>query len=193
MFISLAWTVLFGLMAPWGQQEPASKEPPQKVEQAKPAPSGDDGEKKSAAAPSGDASKIAERVEKLSWLVGRWRIEAKDDFVEEWWTDGGGGVMFGINRTVTRGKLETFEFLRIVFEEDGGIVYQASPSGRFPPTEFRMTELGGKRVVFENQKHDFPTRIEYLVEGDVVTVTLSGPDRGKEKWTFKKWKRYEPK
>jgi hypothetical protein len=41
-----------------------------------------------------------------------------------------------------------------------GIFYIAQPQGN-PPTEFRLTESLGNRVVFENKAHDFPQRIVY--------------------------------
>ena len=72
--------------------------------------------------------------------------------------------MLAVSRTVSRGKLTAFEFLRVV-ERDGGLVYIAQPGGR-PPTEFVLTELGNTRAVFENPRHDSPQRIVYELAAD---------------------------
>ena len=72
--------------------------------------------------------------------------------------------MLGVSRTVSRGKMVGFEYLRIV-ERDGGLVYIAQPGGA-PPTEFVLTKLGTTRAVFENPRHDFPQRIVYELSAE---------------------------
>jgi hypothetical protein len=76
-----------------------------------------------------------------------------------------------------------FEFLRIV-EKEGGLVYIAQPGGR-PPTEFVLTELGGRSAAFENPSHDFPERIEYKLSGETLTATISGGGQ-QESYVFKR-------
>ena len=64
-----------------------------------------------------------------------------------------------------------FEFLRVV-ERDGGLVYIAQPGGA-APTEFVLNELGPKRAVFDNPRHDFPKRIVYELSGKgELTATI---------------------
>jgi hypothetical protein len=58
----------------------------------------------------------------------------------------------------TRGEQASFEFLRIEQRPDGGLVYLASPGGRAPQTEFRLTTLdtARQRAVFTSLSNDFP-------------------------------------
>jgi hypothetical protein len=72
--------------------------------------------------------------------------------------------MLAVSRTVSRGKMSAFEFLRVV-ERDGGLVYVAQPGGR-APTEFVLTELSKTRAVFENPRHDSPQRIVYELSAE---------------------------
>ena len=72
--------------------------------------------------------------------------------------------MLAVSRTVSRGKMGAFEYLRIV-ERDGGLVYIAQPGGA-APTEFVLTELGTNRAVFENPRHDYPKRIAYELSAE---------------------------
>jgi len=103
----------------------------------------------------------------LSWLAGAWvgtRGTGGAISIEERWSPPLGGAMLAVSRTVARGKLSAFEFLRVI-ERDGGLVYVAQPQGA-PPTEFVLTELVGKRAVFENPRHDSPQRITYELSAE---------------------------
>ncbi len=95
----------------------------------------------------------------MAWLAGAWIGTRGARSIEERWSPPLGGAMLGASRTVSRGSMVAFEYLRIV-ERDGGLVYVAQPNGA-PPTEFVLTELGTTRAVFENPRHDSPQRIVY--------------------------------
>lgn len=111
----------------------------------------------------------------LAWLSGCWRGPAG----EECWLEPGRAGMLGVSRgPVDGGEAPSFEFLRIV-EDDGALVYLASPGGRCPPTPFRSVEVGDGRVVFANPEHDFPQRIIYDGrEAGVLVATIEGPRGG---------------
>lgn len=110
----------------------------------------------------------------VAWLAGGWtgtRGSQGQTTVEERWSPPLGGSMLAISRTVTRGKLSAFEYLRIV-EREGGLVYVAQPNGG-AATEFVLTEVGPTRAVFENPKHDYPKRIVYeLGEDGGLSATI---------------------
>lgn len=110
----------------------------------------------------------------MAWLTGTWVMEAGGT-TEEQWTPAAGGAMLGTSRTIARGRMVAFEYLRIV-ERDGGLVYIPQPNGR-PPTEFVLTAMSASEVVFENPTHDFPQVIRYARQGDdelVVTISATG-------------------
>jgi hypothetical protein len=98
----------------------------------------------------------------MAWLADAWVGTSGTNgarSIEERWSPPLGGAMLAVSRTVSRGKMVAFEYLRIV-EREGGLVYIAQPGGA-PPTEFVLTELGKSRAVFENPRHDSPQRIVY--------------------------------
>ena len=119
----------------------------------------------------------------MAWLTGAWvgtRGAEGATSIEERWSPPLGGAMLAVSRTVSRGKMGAFEFLRIV-ELDGGLVYIAQPGGG-APTEFVLTELGARRAVFENPRHDYPKRIVYelAAEGNLsatIGFTKGGSPR----------------
>lgn len=120
------------------------------------------------AAQDGSAPKITD----LAWLVGDWRTAAGGRRqVDEHWTVPAGGVMMGVSRTVSGGKMSEFEFLRIVERADG-IFYIAQPNGRAPGTEFKLTKVSAEQATFENPQHDFPKRIMYKKTPDGITASI---------------------
>jgi hypothetical protein len=112
-------------------------------------------------------------VERLAWMAGHWSEIEGDVVSEEAWIGARGGVMMGVNRTADSKQTFASEQLRI-YEEDGVIWYEASPSGQ-ATARFQLISANGKRAVFENLEHDFPQRIEYQRDGDRLTATISGP------------------
>lgn len=125
------------------------------------------------------------KVEALGWMTGTWVQESPRAKVTESWLGPGNGLMVAANLTTYANGRRNFEFLRIADTAEG-FSYFASPGGR-PAVEFRMKELGDRRVVFENEAHDFPQRVLYWREGEVLFARIEGSVRGQtrhEEWRF---------
>jgi hypothetical protein len=127
-------------------------------------------------APAGPPVPIGE----LAWLAGTWSGTEAGTTTEEHWMAPAGGVMLGMNRTVGDGFVFG-EHLRIE-ETNAGTYYRAWPDGQ-EPTSFRVVSAGPRRAVFENPAHDYPRRIVYALEGEVLSMTISGdPDQRVATW-----------
>lgn len=115
-------------------------------------------------------------------MSGYW-LSCDDGEVAESWIGAGAGAMLGTNLSAGGG----FEFLRIADNGRGGYSYYSMPNGRAPATEFTMVSLEPGRVVFENLAHDFPQRIIYQREGEVLRARIESADgsRGME-WAFRR-------
>jgi hypothetical protein len=111
------------------------------------------------------------------WMSGYWLSCANGETAENWF-GAGTGVLLGTN--LSGGG---FEFLRIAANEQGGVSYYAMPGGSSPPTEFAMVSHEGERAMFENTAHDFPQRVIYAREGDLMTARIDGRDQAME-WRF---------
>ncbi len=115
----------------------------------------------------------------LSWIAGNWsgtRGSQNQISFEERWTPPLGGSMFAISRTVSRGKLGAYEYLRIL-ERDEGLVYTAQPNGG-KATDFVLTEFSATRAVFDNPRHDYPKRIVYDLSPDGALSATIGYMKG---------------
>lgn len=117
-------------------------------------------------------------------MSGYWlSCEAGRETAESW-IGAGTGTMLGTNLSA-----EGFEFLRIAANDAGGLSYYSMPNGASPPTAFAMTSNDEQRVVFENPAHDFPQRIIYERDRDVMVARIEGPMDGRTQsmeWRFRR-------
>lgn len=128
----------------------------------------------------------AQEIEKLSWMNGTWTQSKGGETVQESWLGPEGNTMVAANLTMSATRGASFEFLRIA-ASPSGLSYFGSPGGK-TPVEFKLKEMGNRRVVFENLAHDFPHRIMYWLEADGamkarIEGTIQGKVRGME-WRF---------
>jgi hypothetical protein len=124
-----------------------------------------------AAVAAGEAAKVD-----LDWLAGRWCSADGSGGYEESWLAPRGGAMIGLSREIRGDRMVGFEFMRIALVDEVP-TYLAQPNGR-PPTAFPRAEGGEHWVRFENKAHDFPQRIEYRRDGELLNAEISGPGEG---------------
>ena len=121
----------------------------------------------------------------LDWLAGHWCAQDGDRSSEEFWLPARGGLMLGLNRSVTP-KGAAFEFLRIEVTKDGAR-YIAQPGGA-PPTAFDLVTATANKVTFANPTHDYPKRVHYAREGDALTASTDAGADDKKPDSFR-WKK----
>lgn len=126
-------------------------------------------------------------LDSLTWLVGSWSGQYDDTLIEEHWSPPRAGMMLGTNRTIAFGRVVHYEFLQIEATDDG-IFYRAWPKTQ-KPASFRLIDASKSRAVFANPEHDFPTRITYWREGDILNAQVEGESPGKTRSETWRWKR----
>jgi hypothetical protein len=116
------------------------------------------------------------------WMSGYW-LACEGGETAENWIGAGRDMLLGTN--LSGGG---YEFLRIAANERGEIVYYSMPGGRSPPTEFVLTGHADQRAVFENPAHDFPKRIIYDRDGDVMVARIDGGEGSVQamEWRFQR-------
>lgn len=120
------------------------------------------------------------------WMAGAWCTDGPaTDRVCEYWTPESGGLMLGAGITMKRGRPSEWEQTRIA--RDGAVpAYFASPNGA-PAVEFRAVASDATSITFENRGHDYPQRIRYWREGDLLIAEISLADGGKPmRWTYRR-------
>lgn len=108
----------------------------------------------------------------MSWMAGYWLDCTNGREVSETWSDPRKGLMVGHNVTVSRAGRVGFEVSHIGMTPQG-FAYVAQPDGA-PPTVFVLRESTGTRAVFSNPDNDFPQRVIYWREGEVLNARIEG-------------------
>ena len=132
----------------------------------------------------------AQKIDQLAWMTGTWAQIKENDSVRESWLGPQGKLMVAVNLTNSQRRGTSYEFLRIA-ETATGLAYYANPQGK-PPVEFKVKEMGEKKVTFENPTHDFPQRIHYWIAADgAMHARIEGNIQGKDRaieWRFEREK-----
>lgn len=116
-------------------------------------------------------------VNEVNWLAGCWEFTRGNRHVAEQWTAARGGTMLGVSRTVSDGRTVDYEFI-LIREANGRLEYVAKPS-RQPEAVFTSVRVSADEAIFENPRHDFPTRIHYRTQpGGGLLATIEGNVNG---------------
>lgn len=143
---------------------------------------------------NGDSDKNEkEKIKLAHWLLGTWENKSADGMLAEIWTKTNDSTFLG-NSYFIKAK-DTIHFETIVLQQIGDdLIYSATVKGQNEdkPVAFSLTETLENKLVFENQKHDYPQKISYQkVPNSKLITTISGLENGKvsaEKYTLAKKK-----
>ncbi|MDF2187173.1 DUF6265 family protein [Paraflavitalea sp. CAU 1676] len=121
---------------------------------------------------------VPDDFKKLHWLSGTWqRTNAKPgrSGYERWEMDGdramkGWGVSMKGNDTLITEKIR----LEI---KDNKIWYVADVPENKAPVYFELTSITPSGFICENPAHDFPKKISYQLEGNILTAIISAGDK----------------
>jgi uncharacterized protein DUF6265 len=119
-------------------------------------------------------------IERIGWLAGCFEMRSGTRVVEEVRMGVRAGSMLGMGRTSTPQGLKEYE-LTLIAERDGGLVYEAHPSGQ-PAAVFKANVVTSDSVIFAAPEHDYPQIVGYARAGkDSVIAWIDGTAGGKRK------------
>lgn len=125
------------------------------------------------------------------WMAGCWEMRNGDQWAEECWTIPRGGMMLGSGRTGIGDQLATWENMRIALAEPIGegpirMVFWAAPGG-IGWTAFAWSPAGDEGVTFHNAANDYPQRVRYWREGELLNAEISLEDGTRPmRWSFRR-------
>ncbi len=113
-------------------------------------------------------------VSDFNWLLGTWQREntKQGTTATEYWVSDAEG-MAGQGITLQGSDTVFVENLKIQ-KKEGDLFYVAEVAHNPAPTFFKIVTYGKNEFSCENPSHDFPKRIDYTLEGDRLTVVISG-------------------
>lgn len=119
-------------------------------------------------------------LSKLSWMAGCWATSGGATTIEEHWSKPAAGQMLGYSRTLKGERIIFFEFMRLESTSEG-VIYTPRFGTPQKPVPFRLTTLAGTSAVFENPEHDFPKKILYRRNGDLLHARVEGTRSGSQR------------
>jgi hypothetical protein len=137
-----------------------------------------------------EAQRTAAEPPLPAWMTGCWTSAEGDQWSEECWMAPRGGMMLGTARSGTAGRVTEWETMRIEAtggKGDGspiGMAFRAAPRG-MNWTTFAWSPESGAGVTFINIANEYPQRIRYWREGDLLRAEVSQVDGSRPKrWAF---------
>ena len=113
------------------------------------------------------------RLAGLDWMAGSWKGEMWGGEFFAYYSTPEGGKILSHSYLVKGGKKVFYEF-EMFDVQKGEVAYSPFPAGR-PAGGFLLKQTDQKRAVFENPKKDYPTRIVFERQENLLQVTLSDP------------------
>lgn len=112
-------------------------------------------------------------------------MEQGASWTDEVWTTPRGGTMLGMSRSGFGPDMKEWEFARIERKADGLLSFFAQPRGK-PATEFRQVLRSSDAVEFANPANDYPQRIRYARQGQLLMAEISRLDGSEEmRWNYR--------
>ncbi len=113
-------------------------------------------------------------IDSVAFMAGDWGMTDADGWTHEHWSAPMGGTMMGYS--MSGADTVTFrEFMRIAPNDDGQLALVVTGVD-LTPVAFTLTEAAVNSATFEAPEHDYPQKIKYMRDGDVMVATISMTD-----------------
>jgi hypothetical protein len=119
---------------------------------------------------------------KAEWFIGEWGNKSAEGELTERWKKVNDSVYFGESYFVAGGKDTVFSEHVNLEDKNGKLSFIVTVPGQNEelPVTFEMTSSTNNQIVFENPKHDYPSKIVYnKVGNDSLVAEIFGLKKGK--------------
>jgi Domain of unknown function (DUF6265) len=126
--------------------------------------------------------KTYNQISKANWFMGNWENLAKEGAFHENWIQKTDSSFSG-KSFVLVGKDTVFSEDVILEQKNDSLFYivSAKNQNNEKPVSFYLSSATSKQLVFENPKHDFPSKIVYNKVGtDSIVAEIFGTQNQKE-------------
>lgn len=121
-------------------------------------------------------------IDKAAWFIGEWGNKSKEGELTERWKKENDSVYFGESYFVVGEKDTVFAEHVKLEDKNGKLSFTVTVPGQNDelPVTFEMTSSTDNQIVFENPKHDYPSKIVYnKVGNDSLVAEIFGLKKGK--------------
>jgi hypothetical protein len=131
-------------------------------------------------------------VEQANWFLGSWQNKTSDGDFTEIWKQKNDSIYLGVSYVIV--KTDTVFNETISLEKKNkkwNYCVSVKNQNNEQPVSFEMTNMTPSQLVFENAKHDFPSKITYTkITQDSMVAKISGILKGKEQTEYFPMKRF---
>lgn len=123
-------------------------------------------------------NRASEPKENFDWILGNWiRTNDPEGYITfENWNKKNTSEYIGLSYTMQHKDTVWQENIRFVRNNETWS-FEVIGKGEAEPTTFRLTKTEHAKFVCENQENEFPKKIEYAKNGDLLRAKISGGDR----------------
>lgn len=120
-------------------------------------------------------------LSQVEWLLGTWQRQQKNGFLYEHWERGDSTHFSGLAFTL-KGKDTLVTERMKMLQTDTALFFVAVVAHNDSAVYFKLTSADSGRMIFENPKHDFPTRVIYrAAPPDSMYARIEGVIKGQDK------------
>lgn len=126
--------------------------------------------------------KTYSNLAKAEWFIGEWGNKSAEGELTERWKKENDSVYFGESYFVVGEKDTVFGEHVHLEDKNGKLSFIVTVPGQNDelPVTFEMTSSTDNQIVFENPKHDYPSKIVYKKVGnDSLVAEIYGVKKGK--------------
>ena len=122
------------------------------------------------------------QLKKASWFIGNWENISKEATFKEFWNKKNDSTYFAESIVIIKKDTVFYEQMDL-FQKSDSLIMKISVKNqnKEKPVSFYLTKANENELVFENPKHDFPTKIVYSkITNDSIVGAIYGKKEGKE-------------
>lgn len=130
---------------------------------------------------NGREIKDYDELTKAKWLLGTWQNQTLDGNLQEIWSVKNDSTYFGQSYFINKKDTIHHETIELV-QDNEQLNYIATVRGENQNLSitFKFKETEENELIFENPKHDYPTKIFYKLKDSLkLDISISGLQLGK--------------
>jgi hypothetical protein len=134
-----------------------------------------------------NASTKVHLLDTAQWFIGTWQNQTSEGLFTEKWEQKNDSVFIGISSVTLNNKDTAFSESISLEQKNDELFYIVSVKNQNKelPVSFKLISASAKQLVFENSKHDFPSKITYVkISEDSIVASIFGVIEGKEKTEY---------
>lgn len=126
-------------------------------------------------------------LDSARWFIGTWQNQTSESLFTEKWEQKNDSVYTGKSLVVLNNNDTVFYESISLEQKKDALFYTVSVKDQNNelPVSFKLISVSDKQLVFENSKHDFPSKITYLkISEDSIVAYIFGIIEGEEKTEY---------